>query len=145
MTITLAYGALFFSAFLAATIVPAGSEVGLALLIDQMPSHIITLIAVASLGNILGALVNWYLGGALIHLQTKRWFPVSAKQLAAATSWFQRYGKWSLLLSWVPVIGDPLTVAAGLLRVPLITFLVIVSIAKTSRYIIIAGVVSAFI
>lgn len=145
MSSLFAYGGLFVSAFLAATILPAGSEIGLVILIEEMPSHFIALIAVASFGNVLGALVNWYLGRACLVLQDKRWFPIGKTQLTRATGWFQRYGKWSLLLSWVPIIGDPLTMAAGLLRLPIVTFLVIVSLAKTARYIVIAAVVSAYL
>ena len=134
----LSYGALFLAAFLAATVLPAQSEMGLAFLVNQAPEAVILLVAIASAGNILGALVNWYLGRFANHWRDRRWFPISASQLDKATIWYQRYGKYSLLASWVPIIGDPITLAAGLLRTPFVPFLILVSIAKTARYLIIA-------
>lgn len=134
----LSYGALFLAAFLAATILPAQSEMGLAFLVNQAPEAVILLVAIASAGNILGALVNWYIGRFANHWRDRRWFPISASQLDKATIWYQRYGKYSLLASWVPIIGDPITLAAGLLRTPFFPFLILVSIAKTARYLIIA-------
>ena len=132
-----AYGGLFIAAFLAATILPAQSEAGLAALILASPASVILLVATASLGNVLGSALNWYLGRGINCYTSKRWFPANT-QLSRATSWYSRYGRWSLLLSWVPVIGDPLTVVAGIMREPLFRFLLIVGIAKTSRYIVIA-------
>lgn len=134
----LSYGALFLAAFLAATILPAQSEMGLAFLVHQAPEAVLMLVAIASAGNILGALVNWYLGRFASHWRDRRWFPISASQLDKATKWYQRYGKYSLLASWVPIVGDPITIAAGLLRTPIVTFLILVSIAKIARYLIIA-------
>ena len=71
-------------------------------------------------------------------IDEKKWFPINKKQLEKASLWFLNYGKWSLLLSWVPFVGDPLTVVAGVLRVPIITFLIIVSISKILRYVIVS-------
>jgi membrane protein YqaA with SNARE-associated domain len=88
------------------------------------------LIATASAGNILGASVNWALG---LWAAETRWVRKNA-WLARASSWFQRYGPWSLLLSWLPVIGDPLTLAAGLARLRLPLFLLPVTIGKVGRY-----------
>ena len=132
-----AYGGLFIAAFLAATILPAQSEAGLAALILASPASVILLVATASLGNVLGSALNWYLGRGINCYTSERWFPANT-QLSRATSWYSRYGRWSLLLSWVPVIGDPLTVVAGIMREPLFRFLLIVGIAKTSRYIVFA-------
>ena len=131
------YGGLFIAAFLAATILPAQSEAGLAALILASPASVILLVATASLGNVLGSALNWYLGRGINRFTSKRWFSANT-QLSRATSWYSRYGRWSLLLSWVPVIGDPLTVVAGIMREPLLRFLLIVGIAKTGRYIVIA-------
>ncbi|WP_367166004.1 YqaA family protein, partial [Mesorhizobium sp.] len=61
--------------------------------------------------------------------------------LDRATGWYRRYGRWSLLLSWMPIIGDPLTVVAGVLREPLWSFVAIVALAKISRYLAVAGAV----
>ncbi len=90
--------------------------------------------ALASLGNVLGSLVNWLLGRYVEHFRHKRWFPVNERQLARAQASYHRYGRWTLLLSWVPIIGDPLTLVAGVMREPLWSFLLIVSLAKTGRY-----------
>ena len=100
------------------------------------------LIAVASAGNVLGSLVNWALGRSIAHFENRRWFPVSREGVAKAEAWYRRYGCWSLLLSWVPVIGDPLTVVAGVLREPLPVFLALVTIAKVGRYIAVAALAS---
>ena len=132
-----AYGGLFITAFLAATILPAQSEAGLAALILASPTSVILLVATASLGNVLGSALNWYLGRGINRYTSKRCFPANT-QLSRATIWYSRYGRWSLLLSWVPALGDPLTVVAGIMREPLLRFLLIVGIAKTGRYIIIA-------
>ena len=127
------YVGLFLSAFLSATLLPLQSEtvlVGL-LLTDRAPW---ALIATASVGNVGGAVVNWLIGRGIEHLRDRKWFPVSAASLQRSQAWYLRYGKWSLLLSWMPVIGDPITVVAGVLREPLPIFLLLVSVAKVSRY-----------
>jgi membrane protein YqaA with SNARE-associated domain len=130
-----AYGGLFLSAFLAATIIPAQSEAVLLALMasDKYPAGL--LLAVASFGNILGSVVNWWLGRGIERFRHKRWFPVKEASLLKAQDWYHRYGRWTLLLSWVPIIGDPLTVAAGVMRERLLVFLAIVSVAKTGRYV----------
>lgn len=124
----------FLSAFLAATILPFSSEVVLSAFYATGGGAAVTLWIAASLGNILGALLNWGLGRYLLHWQDRKWFPVSARQLARAEAWFARYGVWSLLMAWVPVVGDPLTFAAGLLRVNVWLFLLLVGIGKAGRY-----------
>ena len=133
-----AYSGLFIAAFLAATILPAQSEAGLAALILASPASVTLLVATASLGNILGSVLNWYLGRGINRFTGKQWVPATADHLSRATSWYHRYGRWSLLLSWVPFIGDPLTVVAGIMREPLLRFLLIVGLAKTGRYIVVA-------
>ena len=125
---------LFLAAFLAATVLPAQSEAVFLGLLYLGRTEPLLLLVVASVGNTLGSIANWALGRAATSLRGRRWFPVSEKQLAAAERWFAKYGPISLLLSWVPFIGDPLTVAAGMLRVPFLTFLLIVGAAKTARY-----------
>ena len=134
------YGGLFLIALLSASILPLPSEAGLVglLLSDNHPVWL--LLAVASVGNVLGSLLNWYLGKYLQHFQQRRWFPVKPEPLDKASRWYLKYGKWSLLLSWVPIIGDPLTVIAGVLREPFLLFLLLVTIAKVSRYLVLAGV-----
>ncbi len=134
-----AYGGLFLVSFLAATILPAQSEIGLAGLILTDDHDLWVLILVASLGNTLGAVVNWLLGRGVERFSDRKWFPVSPKQLDRATGWYHRYGRWSLLLSWAPFVGDPLTLAAGVLREPFWSFLILVAVAKTGRYLVVAA------
>ena len=140
ITALAAYLALFLAAFLAATIVPAQSEavlVGL-ILADKQP--LLLLLLVATAGNVLGSVVNWLLGRFIEHFRDRPWFPVSPEKLARAEAWYRRFGVWSLLLSWVPIIGDPLTVVAGVLKTPFLTFLALVTVAKAGRYIVLAVV-----
>lgn len=130
----LSYLILFGSAFLAATILPFYSEVVLFALLREGGNPVL-LVAVATLGNTLGAVVNWILGRYLLHFQDRRWFYFSRKQIDKAQSWFQRYGFWTLLLAWMPVGGDALTLIAGIMRVRLWIFLLLVAIGKGLRYI----------
>jgi len=132
------YASLFLAAFLAATILPAQSELGLAGLLVSNSYNKMALIAVASIGNTLGAAINWGLGRGIGHFKNNKWFPASPQKLDMVSEWYRKYGRWSLLLSWVPVVGDPITVAAGLLREPFFSFLILVGIAKTVRYLIVA-------
>lgn len=126
--------AVFTAAFLAATVVPATSEVVLAAaLTDGTVSRTALWIAATS-GNTLGAIVNWGLGRFSTRFEDRRWWPASRGQMAKAETWFQRYGVWSLLLSWLPVVGDALTVIAGLLRVRFPVFVILVAIGKGVRY-----------
>jgi membrane protein YqaA with SNARE-associated domain len=131
-------GGLFAAALAAATLVPAQSEAVLAGLILSGAYPPVLLIAIASAGNVLGSIVNWALGRGLARLDGRRWFPASPAMLARATRWYRRYGRWSLLLSWLPIVGDPLTLAAGVLREPFWSFLALVSVAKTARYVVLA-------
>lgn len=135
--------ALFLAAFAAATLVPAQSEallVALLLAGDHAPELILT---VATAGNVLGSVVNWGIGRFLAGFAGRHWFPVSPRALDRARGWYLRYGWPSLFLSWVPVIGDPITVAAGLLREPAWRFLLVVTAAKGARYLALAFGVSA--
>ena len=145
MSYVLEYLGLFAVALLAATILPAQSEVVLAGMILSERYHLWLLILVASIGNVLGSVVNWFLGRFIAHFEDRRWFPVKRNQIAKAERWYQRYGYWSLLLSWAPVIGDPLTVVAGVLREPLPVFLVLVTIAKVGRYLVVAALANSWI
>ena len=125
---------LFGSAFLAATIFPAQSEAVLLLMQANGVASGLVLLAVASLGNTLGACVNWGLGRFASGMRDRPWFPANSSQLQRAERWYARWGVWTLLLSWAPFVGDPLTVIAGLLRTPFPVFVTIVAIAKTGRY-----------
>src|SRR3546814_1700650 len=99
------YSGLFLVAFLAATILPAQSEVGLAGLVMSDSHSVVLLVAVASAGNILGAVVNWGLGRGIERFAGRRWFPITPNRLERAAGWYRRYGRWSLLFSWAPFIG----------------------------------------
>jgi len=134
-----AYAGLFAVAFVAATILPAQSEAALVALLVAGAQEPVALVAVASLGNTLGAVVNWALGRGVSRFSGRRWFPVTPAQLDRATRWYRRWGRWSLLLSWAPVGGDALTVAAGVLREPLWSFVLLVGLAKTARYVVLAA------
>ena len=136
------YAGLFGTAFLAATIFPAQSEAVLAALLLSGDYPAAWLIAVASVGNVLGAAVNWALGRGIERFKEKRWFPAKGQALVRAQSWYRRYGRWSLLLSWVPFVGDPLTVVAGVMREPFLVLLALVAVAKTGRYIGLAAALS---
>ena len=128
------YLGLFFSALLAATILPFSSEAVLAALYAVDRYDAVLLWLVASVGNTLGGLVNWVLGRFCLHWRDRRWFPVAPERLQRAQGWFGRYGTWSLLFAWLPVVGDPLTFAAGVMRVNVWVFLVLVGIGKAARY-----------
>jgi membrane protein YqaA with SNARE-associated domain len=134
------YFGLFGAAFLSATIFPFQSEVILFVMLMAEHYQLWLLIAFASIGNTLGSCVNWFLGRFIAHFEGRRWFPITREQAAKAEWWYHRYGRWSLLLSWMPIIGDPLTIVAGALREPFPIFLALVALAKTLRYVAVAAV-----
>jgi membrane protein YqaA with SNARE-associated domain len=127
------YLLLFAAAFLAATVLPFYSEVTLFLLLERGADPLY-LLAIATAGNTFGAVVNWALGRYLLHYQDRRWFYFSREQIARAQAWFQRRGVWCLLLAWLPLGGDALTLIAGIMRVSLPLFIVLVGIGKGLRY-----------
>jgi len=122
------------SAFLAATILPAQSEIVLLGMVMTEQYNKWLLVTVATLGNVLGAIVNWFLGCYLMRFQGSKWFPISRRNVNKAMNFYHKYGAWTLLFSWVPVIGDPLTLVAGIFRINLLLFIVLVSIGKCIRY-----------
>ena len=138
------YAGLFLAALLAATVLPMQSEALLVGLLLTGDYPVAALLVTASLGNVLGAVLNWLLGRGLERFRDRRWFPVRAARLEQALAWYHRWGRWSLLLSWAPIIGDPLTLAAGVLREPLPSFLILVTVAKVGRYLIVAGLTLAW-
>ena len=116
------YLSLFIISFLAATILPFSSELTLAGLIATSNYDNLLLLIVASFGNVLGSVVNWALGYYSRNLTIKKWFPFKETQIEKSSQWFSKFGKWSLLFAWVPIIGDPLTFVAGILRVRFFRF-----------------------
>jgi membrane protein YqaA with SNARE-associated domain len=135
-----AYGVMFASAFLAATVLPAQSELVLIGFLTAGEHSVVGMLVVASIGNVLGSVVNYYLGIGILSFGDRPWFPANAAQLARARGFYHRWGRWSLLLAWTPIIGDPLTVIAGVMREPLWSFLVLVTISKVSRYLALAAI-----
>ena len=131
------YLTIFFLSFLSATILPFSSEIGLASLLALDTYNNILLLIFASCGNILGSCINWLLGNYSRRFENKKWFPFNKKNLFKASNWFEKYGKWSLLLSWMPVVGDPITFIAGTMKTKFKTFILLVSISKISRYLVI--------
>ncbi|TCT36180.1 YqaA family protein [Martelella mediterranea] len=136
-----AYAGLFLSALVAATILPMQSEAALTGLLLAGHQPVWILVFVAGAGNVLGSAINWLLGRGLERFRHRCWFPASPAALDRAQRWYRRYGKWSLLLSWAPVIGDPITVIAGVLREPFPVFLLLVTIAKFGRYLVLTLIV----
>ena len=120
-----------------ATIIPFGSEAYLVSLILMNKYNTFLLIFFASFGNILGSVFNWFCGYYSIFLIKKRWFPINQKQVDRASLLFIKYGKWSLLISWMPFIGDPITFVAGTLKYKFLPFLFLVSIGKIGRYLLV--------
>jgi membrane protein YqaA with SNARE-associated domain len=129
---------LFAVAFLAATLLPLQSELMLSALLLTTTISPLVLVATASVGNVLGSLFNWWLGCQIETYKDRRWFPVKPASLKRAEDIYKRYGRWSLLFSWVPFLGDALTLVSGVLRENVMVFLVLVTIAKAGRYICLA-------
>jgi membrane protein YqaA with SNARE-associated domain len=139
------YLSIFFLSFFAATILPFSSELTLASLLSTNTFSSSLLIAAASLGNILGSIFNYLLGFYLLkHLQ-KKWFPFKTKHILSASKWFNKFGVWSLLLAWVPVIGDPITFIAGISKINFYIFIFFVSLGKILRYLVLAVTVNNLI
>jgi len=131
------YIGLFIAAFLAATILPLSSEVVLTVLLLSGLSPV-SLVLIATAGNVLGSLTNYALGYWASLGVVKKWLKLSEAEFVRTEQRFQKYGIWSLLLAWVPIIGDPLTLIAGVLRIRLLWFLLLVSIGKCLRYIVVS-------
>jgi membrane protein YqaA with SNARE-associated domain len=127
------YALLFVSAFGAATLLPFYSEVTLVALLAGGENAVLVW-AIATLGNTLGAMVNWLIGRYLTHFEQRSWFPFKPEKLHRSQLWFQKYGRWSLLLAWMPVGGDALTFIAGVMRVPIISFTLLTATGKGARY-----------
>jgi membrane protein YqaA with SNARE-associated domain len=130
------YLSLFVVSFLSATIFPASSELTLIGLISMKEYNTFSLLSAASLGNIMGSSLNWFLGFYLLKYINKKWFPFSQNQISRASSWFKRFGIWSLLFAWLPLVGDPLTLIAGILRIKFIFFIILVATGKILRYLV---------
>ena len=135
---------LFLISLSAATLLPGGSEAALLALASLSTYSALTLLVVASTGNILGSILNYLLGRIALRFQDRVWFPATASQLDKAQNWFSRWGYWAVLLAWMPLIGDPITVAAGVLRMGFGLFLLLVTISKMLRYMVVLGLFNLF-
>lgn len=133
------YLSLFTASFVAATILPAQSELVLSGLILAHRAPVWALVTVASLGNVGGSIVNYLLGLGLARFENARWFPVKRADLDRAEAFYRKWGRWSLLLSFAPVIGDPLTMIAGVLREKFWIFVALVTLSKVGRYVALAA------
>ena len=131
------YFSLFVSSVLAATLIPAQSESVLVGSMLLMPEEVWGLVVIASFGNTLGAVVNWVLGCFFGQTIGRRLFS-DTPRMRRITHWYQRYGWLTLFGSWIPIVGDPLTFCAGAMREPLWRFLLVVTFAKTLRYVVVA-------
>jgi membrane protein YqaA with SNARE-associated domain len=145
MTSILTHASLFAVAFLAATLLPVQSEAVLAGLLGLSEESWWSLLAVATLGNTMGAVVNWALGRGLENYQSKRWFPATPQQLENAKRHYLRWGRWCLFFSWLPIVGDAFTVLAGVLRERLWVFIALVGAGKLARYLVVAAAVAGLV
>ncbi|RYG95225.1 MAG: DedA family protein [Alphaproteobacteria bacterium] len=139
MTSLAVYAGLFLAALAAGSALPVPSEAAFAGVVLTTTDPLWIAITVATTGNVVGSFINWLIGRGVETLKHERWFPASERQLEKAKVWYHRYGRWSLLLSFVPIIGDPLTIVAGVMREPLWSFIPLVTIAKGARYIVLAA------
>lgn len=128
------YLTLFFSAFISATLLPSSSEVVMVAMMTQGKVNLLLLWLAATLGNVLGSCVNYWLGTQVLRFKDKSWFPVSEQGLEKAQKQFNKYGVYSLLFAWLPIVGDPLTVIGGIFKVRFSTFLLLVTLGKGTRY-----------
>jgi len=134
-----AYVGLFLAAMAAGSILPVPSEAALVAMILISNDPVWAIVAVATVGNVAGSVINWFMGRGIERLRGTRWFPASEASIERAGRWYHKYGRWSLLLSFVPIIGDPLTIIAGVLKESLWFFMIVVTIAKLGRYLVVAS------
>lgn len=130
------YLTLFISAFISATLFPFGSE---ALLIYDITQgyNIYLLLLFATFGNVLGSLFNYYLGlKGEKYLEQKK--ILKKEKIDKYSKFFNKYGGFSLLLAWAPIIGDPITFIAGVLKYDFKKFLFLVTLSKFARYLFLA-------
>ena len=134
--------ALFLLSFLASTVIPLGSEwlVVTLILKSYRPEYVV---AVAAMGNYLGACTTYFVGLWGAGFLIKKVMRIDEAALARAQLFYRRYGSWSLLFSWLPVVGDPLCLAGGALRINFILFSLLVFAGKLARYAVIAAVTAS--
>lgn len=136
--------AMFIAAFVAATLIPAQSEAVLVGMLLAQTNPVWLLLVVATTGNVLGSLVNWAIGRFLQGYAGHRWFPASPAQLERARLWYGRRGWWTLFGSWLPIVGDPLVLVSGLMREPFWRVVLVVTLAKAGRYLVLTWITLRF-
>ena len=137
------YLSLFFASLVAGSLIPMSSEAAVIYLLT-LPTLLWLVFVVATVGNTLGSCVNYLLGGKGAQLATRRrWIQV--RHIEQGKAYFNRWGTPALLLSWVPIVGTPITLAAGALGYPFGLFVAVVALAKAIRYgVLIAGFYAIF-
>jgi membrane protein YqaA with SNARE-associated domain len=135
--------ALFLTALVAATLLPAQSEIVLGALVVAGMQPVWLLLAVATTGNVLGSCINWAFGRFMMRFASHKRFPFSAAQIERAQEWYACYGWWSLFFAWAPIIGDPLTLAAGTMKEPFWRFVTVVTLGKLGRYVALVAALQA--
>jgi membrane protein YqaA with SNARE-associated domain len=138
------YGGLFFISFLAATLLPLSSEVAVATMFLSQFNPVMILVA-ATAGNFSGALLNYGVGVWGDRFILSRYIDLPPQTKAAAKYRLEKYGAPFLFLAWLPVIGDPITVVAGVLRINLVWFTLWVATGKALRYAVVMGGAEAVI
>lgn len=137
---------MFIAALAAATILPFQSEVVFAALQLAGDQQLWLLITVASVGNTLGSMITCAMGRGLERFRTRKWFPFTQAQMDRALTFYNKWGLWSLLLTWAP-LGDAIALIGGVMRTPWPIFIALVALAKTGRYVVLAlitnGVITA--
>jgi membrane protein YqaA with SNARE-associated domain len=128
--------ALFISAFISSTLLPGGAEALLAYQVSQTPDSIYILVAVATLGNTLGSCITLAMGLFIARVYPLRVLDKPSHQ--RAKRWLRQSGPWMLLLAWLPIIGDPLCLLAGWLRLDLIHSFAAILIGKLLRFLVVA-------
>ncbi|MBR3631621.1 MAG: DedA family protein [Elusimicrobiaceae bacterium] len=128
---------LFFVAVFSASVLPSQAELVLFAFLAIGKESALLLIVAATAGNTLGSLANYYLGRSILHWQDRKWFPFKPKYMRKPRALFEKHGHITLLLAGVPFIGNPITVTAGMLQVPLCIFIPLVAAGKGLRYILV--------
>lgn len=138
----LPYVGLFMTSLVAGTMLPflpASSEIAMAGLLAAGSGAPAVLISAAIAGNFIGASLNYLVGRNIAHFSDRRWFPISPDALERTAEWFRRYGIWLLLMCWLPMAGDAITVVAGLLRADLRLFIILTAAGKAFGHIAVAS------
>ena len=128
---------LFCVAVLSASFLPSQAELVLFAFLAAGKENALLLILAATAGNTLGSLGNYYIGRSMLHWQHKKWFPFKAKYMRKPQALFNKHGRVTLLLAGVPFIGNPITVTAGMLNIPLGVFIPLVTAGKGLRYVLV--------